>query len=101
MLILTCRLGASLSLGFCNCVRCQTRTRHLYSIVARSIGSLFGGSRLQVSGPTSASIVILAGVTAKYGVNGLQIATIMAEFLAYHGLVRFGGVIKEFYFAAV
>jgi SulP family sulfate permease len=65
------------------------------AIVAGGIGSLFGGSRLQISGPTGAFIVILAGVTAKYGISGLQIATLMAGFiLLIMGLVRFGGVIK-------
>ncbi len=65
------------------------------AIVAGGIGSLFGGSRLQISGPTGAFIVILAGITAKYGISGLQIATLMAGFiLLIMGLVRFGGVIK-------
>ena len=65
------------------------------AIVAGAIGSLFGGSRLQISGPTGAFIVILAGITAKYGISGLQIATLMAGFiLLIMGLVRFGGVIK-------
>lgn len=64
------------------------------AIVAGGIGSLFGGSRLQISGPTGAFIVILAGITAKYGISGLQIATLMAGFiLLIMGLVRFGGVI--------
>ncbi len=65
------------------------------AIVAGGIGSLFGGSRLQISGPTGAFIVILAGITAKYGISGLQVATLMAGFiLLIMGLVRFGGVIK-------
>ncbi len=65
------------------------------AIVAGGIGSILGGSRLQISGPTGAFIVILAGVTAKYGISGLQIATLMAGFiLLIMGLVRFGGVIK-------
>jgi SulP family sulfate permease len=65
------------------------------AIVAGGIGALFGGSRLQISGPTGAFIVILAGVTSKYGVSGLQIATLMAGFiLLIMGLVRFGAVIK-------
>ncbi len=65
------------------------------AIVAGSISSLLGGSRLQISGPTGAFIVILAGITAKYGIAGLQMATLMAGFmLLIMGLVRFGGVIK-------
>src|SRR4051794_6325757 len=48
------------------------------AIVAGGLTSLFGGSKLQISGPTGAFIVILAGITAKYGIEGLQVATLMA-----------------------
>ena len=65
------------------------------AIIAGGIGSLFGGSRVQISGPTGAFIVILAGITAKYGIEGLQIATLMAGcILVLMGLTRLGGVIK-------
>jgi len=65
------------------------------AIVAGGISSLLGGSRLQISGPTGAFIVILAGITAEYGFAGLQMATLMAGFiLLMMGLVRFGAVIK-------
>jgi SulP family sulfate permease len=57
--------------------------------------SLFRGSRLQIAGPTGAFIVILAGVTAKYGVDGLQIATMMAgAILLLLGVTRLGALIK-------
>ena len=57
--------------------------------------SLFGGSRLQIAGPTGAFIVILAGVSSKYGVAGLQIATLMAGLmLVAMGFARFGAVIR-------
>lgn len=46
------------------------------AIVAGGLGSVFGGSRFQISGPTGAFIVILAGITSKYGIDGLQVATI-------------------------
>lgn len=65
------------------------------AIIAGGISSLMGGSRLQISGPTGAFIVILAGITAKYGIAGLQMATLMAGvILLVMGLVRFGAVIK-------
>ena len=48
------------------------------AIVAGALVTLFGGSRVQIAGPTGAFIVILAGVTAKYGIDGLQIATLRA-----------------------
>ena len=48
------------------------------AIVAGFAVSAFGGSRLQIGGPTGAFIVILSGSTAKYGIGGLQVATLMA-----------------------
>ena len=57
--------------------------------------SILGGSRLQIAGPTGAFVAILAGVTAKYGIAGLQVATLMAgAMLVLMGVARMGGVIK-------
>lgn len=65
------------------------------SIVAGLAVSIFGGSRIQIAGPTGAFIVILAGITAKHGVDGLQIATLMAGIILFcFGLARMGAVIK-------
>ena len=65
------------------------------AVIAGFFASVFGGSRLQISGPTGAFIIILAGITSKYGIEGLQIATILAGImLFFFGLARFGGVIK-------
>jgi len=65
------------------------------SIVAGIFVALFGGSRLQIAGPTGAFIVVLAGITAEYGFAGLQIATIMAGImLLLLGLAKMGSVIK-------
>src|SRR5476649_666993 len=65
------------------------------AIVGGLLVSLFGGSRLQIAGPTGAFIVILASVTAKYGVDGLQIATMMAgAILLLLGITKLGALIK-------
>ncbi len=65
------------------------------AIVAGLLVSTFGGSRLQIAGPTGAFIVILAGVTARYGIGGLQVATLMAGvMLLALGLARMGTIIK-------
>ena len=68
----------------------------LYSaIVAGFVVSFLGGSRLQIAGPTGAFIVILAGITAKHGIDGLQIATLMAGLmLLLLGIARMGTIIK-------
>ena len=65
------------------------------AIVAGLLVSLFGGSRLQIAGPTGAFIVVLSGITSKYGIDGLQIATLLAGFmLLFMGFARLGAVIK-------
>ncbi|HEY0963514.1 MAG TPA: SulP family inorganic anion transporter [Pseudomonadales bacterium] len=65
------------------------------AIVAGALVSMFGGSRLQIAGPTGAFVAILAGVTAKYGIDGLQVATLLAGLmLLLMGLLRIGGVIR-------
>ncbi|WP_248795650.1 SulP family inorganic anion transporter [Pseudomonas sp. MWU13-2105] len=65
------------------------------AIVGGLLVSLFGGSRVQIAGPTGAFIVILASITARYGIDGLQIATFMAgAILLLLGITRLGAIIK-------
>ncbi len=65
------------------------------AIIGGALISLFGGSRVQIAGPTGAFIAILAGVTAKYGIAGLQVATLMAgAMMLLMGLAKMGGVIR-------
>ncbi len=65
------------------------------AIIAGLIVSVFGGSRVQIAGPTGAFIVILAGIVAKYGISGLQIATMMAGvILLVLGLTKLGSIIR-------
>lgn len=68
----------------------------LYTAIIAGIAvSLFGGSRVQIAGPTGAFIVILAGVVAQFGVSGLLLATLMAGvILVAMGLARLGAVIR-------
>lgn len=65
------------------------------SIIAGLCVGIFGGSRIQIAGPTGAFIVILASITAEFGVAGLQIATLLAGIiLLVMGLLKLGDVIK-------
>ena len=65
------------------------------AIVAGFWTSVLGGTRVQISGPTGAFIVILAAITAKYGYDGLQIATLMAGvMLMAMGFTKLGTVIR-------
>jgi sulfate permease, SulP family len=65
------------------------------AIVAGIIIALFGGSRVNISGPTAAFVVILLPVTHQYGLGGLLIATVMAGIiLLIMGLARMGRLIE-------
>ncbi len=65
------------------------------AIVAGLIISVFGGSKVQIGGPTGAFIIIIYGIIQKYGIDGLAIATLMAgAFLVMFGLLRLGTIIK-------
>lgn len=65
------------------------------AIIAGLLVSLFGGTRFLIGGPTGAFIVIVAGIVAQYGLQGLTIATIMAGvFLIIMGLCRMGAIFK-------
>ena len=65
------------------------------AIIAGFIISAFGGSKVQIGGPTGAFIVIIYGVIQQHGIAGLLIATIMAGILLMlMGLFKMGNVIK-------
>lgn len=65
------------------------------AIIAGFLISFFGGSRVQISGPTAAFATIVAGIVAKNGMDGLIVATILAGIiLILMGLFKFGSLIK-------
>ncbi len=65
------------------------------AIVAGFIVAFFGGSRVQIAGPTAAFATIVAGIVAKEGMDGLVISTIMAGIImVIMGICRFGKLIK-------
>ncbi len=65
------------------------------AIVAGMMISIFGGSKVQIGGPTGAFIVIVYGIIQQYGIQGLTIATLMAGvFLIGLGVLRLGTIIK-------
>lgn len=67
----------------------------LTAIVAGFAISFFGGSRVQIGGPTGAFIVIIYGIIQQYGLEGLAIATVLAgAFLILLSVFRLGTIIK-------
>jgi SulP family sulfate permease len=65
------------------------------AIVAGAIIALAGGSRHNVSGPTAAFVVILAPISAKFGLAGLLVATVMAGLILFAmGVAKLGRLIQ-------
>lgn len=64
------------------------------AIVGGFLISLLGGSRVQIGGPTGAFIVVVYGVIAVHGYDGLVLATLMAgAILVLAGLLRAGNLV--------
>ena len=65
------------------------------AIIAGIFVSLFGGSPVQIAGPTGAFIVLLSSIVVNYGFEGLQIATMMAGIiLILMSVAKLGTVIR-------
>lgn len=65
------------------------------AIIAGLLVTLFGGSQVQIAGPTGAFIVILLGIVNQHGIAGLQLATLMAGvLLVIMGVFRMGAIIR-------
>lgn len=65
------------------------------AIIAGFLISFFGGSTVQIAGPTAAFATIVAGIVATSGTSGLIVATVMAGILLIiMGIFRFGSLIK-------
>lgn len=65
------------------------------AVIAGFLISLLGGSRVQIGGPTGAFVVVVYGVIAQHGYDGLLLATLMAGvILVVAGYARLGQVIK-------
>ncbi len=65
------------------------------AVVAGFLISFFGGSRVQIGGPTGAFVVIVYAIVQKYGMDGLLVATFMAGILLIiMGAAGLGSVIK-------
>lgn len=65
------------------------------AIIAGAVIAALGGSNVQVSGPTAAFVVLLAPISARFGLGGLVMATLMAGLiLVLMGTLRLGGLIQ-------
>jgi sulfate permease, SulP family len=65
------------------------------AIVAGIIAAVFGGSPVQITGPTGAMAVILVGIVAKYGIEKVWIAGVMAGMIQVAlGVAKLGRLVK-------
>ncbi|MCI0491818.1 MAG: sodium-independent anion transporter, partial [Planctomycetes bacterium] len=65
------------------------------AVLAGFVVSALGGSRCQVAGPTGAFVVIVAGITARFGLSGLLMCTAMAGvMLVLMGLTGLGSAVR-------
>lgn len=65
------------------------------AIVGGLAAALTGGSRFSVSGPTAAFVVVLAPITARYGLAGLAVAGFMAGMILLAlGAMKMGRLIE-------
>lgn len=65
------------------------------AIVAGIIAAVFGGSPVQITGPTGAMAVILVGIVAKYGIEKVWIAGVMAGIIQIAlGVAKLGQLVK-------
>ncbi len=65
------------------------------AIVAGFVAAVFGGSHVQVSGPTGAMVVVLGPIVALYGAGALAVVCLMAGVMVVlAGLFRLGGLVS-------
>jgi SulP family sulfate permease len=65
------------------------------AVIAGFLISALGGSRTQIGGPTGAFVVVIAGIVARYGTDGLFMCTgIAGVFLIFLGVTGLGSAVK-------
>jgi SulP family sulfate permease len=65
------------------------------AIIAGAVIAAFGGSKVQIGGPTGAFVILVAGIVERFGVDGLLVATLMAGgLLIAAGLLKAGALLR-------
>ena len=81
--------------GFCHRLRTDSAGRIYCAIVTGFLISLLGGSKTQIGGPTGAFVVVISGIVALHGVDGLFMCTVMAGvLLVIVGIAGMGTAVK-------
>lgn len=88
-------IALPLAIAFAIASGVSPETGLLTAIVGGLVVSIFGGSRVQIGGPTGAFIVVIASIIAQYGIEGLLISTFLAGLiLIAMGLFKMGTLLK-------
>lgn len=88
-------IALPLAIAFAIASGVTPETGLMTAIVGGLIVSLFGGSRVQIGGPTGAFIVVIASIINKHGIEGLLLATFIAGLmLIMMGLLKMGSLLK-------
>lgn len=88
-------IALPLAIAFAIASGVTPETGLMTAIVGGLIVSLFGGSRVQIGGPTGAFIVVIASIINKHGIEGLLLATFIAGImLVVMGLLKMGSLLK-------
>src|SRR5437867_1946544 len=67
------------------------------AVVTGFLISALGGSKTQIGGPTGAFVVVIAGIVAMHGIDGLFMCTMMAGvLLVVLGATSMGSAVKFF-----
>jgi len=65
------------------------------AIVAGIVAAVFGGSNIQVSGPTGAMVVVLGPIVASHGVGSVAVVTLMAGIVVLAaGAAKLGRIVS-------
>lgn len=84
-----------LALAFAVASGVEPRAGLYTAIVAGFVAAVFGGSPVQITGPTGAMAVILVGIVAKYGIEKVWIAGVMAGIIQVAlGIAKLGRTVK-------
>ena len=95
-------IALPLSIAFSIASGAGPETGLITAIFAGLVAAIFGGSKVQISGPTGAFAVVLVNIIAVYGYQGLLMATFMAGILTtIFGLLKFGRFVKYIPLAVV
>src|SRR5205823_12504216 len=86
-----------LAMAFCIASGLTPQAGIYCAIVTGFLISALGGSKTQIGGPTGAFVVVVSGIIAKYGIDGLFACTVMAGvLLVLLGITGMGTTVKYF-----